>query len=407
MALSNSSARWGAIAQVFHWVIVWALLAQFVLASAAEDLPAGVGKLATLARHKSIGITILLLAVLRLAWRWSQRSHSPALPADLKRYERVLAQLIHLGLYGLLFALPLSGWLMSSAKHYTVSWFGWVTLPDLVAPNEALFEVLKGTHELLANALLALAALHVAAALVHHFVRKDTVLTRMLPFGGQAGARAVVMLLAVLLGAWGLWQLLPGAAATAGSERAAASAPVSAPDIDAGSGSSTAAWFSTAQQGSLEFEFVQAGAATRGRFGQFAADIDFTPGAAPSGRFDVRIAVSSIDTQDKERNGQLLTAGLFDVARFAEARYVATRFSANAGGYIAYGQLSLRGVTREVPLQFTYTPTSADGKSGPVLAGSATLKRLDFGVGEGEWKSTEWIADEVRVLFSLPLMPHR
>ena len=406
MALSNSSARWGAVSQAFHWVIVWALLAQFVLASVAEELPIGLDKLATLARHKSIGITILLLAVLRLAWRWSQRSHSPSLPADLKRYERVLAQLIHLGLYGLLFALPLSGWLMSSAKHYTVSWFGWVTLPDLVAPNETLFEVLKGTHELLANALLVLAALHVAAALLHHFMRKDTVLTRMLPFGGQAGARAVVMLLAVLLGGWGLWQMLPSQA-TAGSERAAASAPVSAADIDAGAGNSSAAWVSDAQHGSLEFEFVQAGAATRGRFGQFAADIDFTPGAAPSGRFDVRIAVSSIDTQDKERNGQLLTAGLFDVARFAEARYMATRFSANAGGYIAYGQLSLRGVTREVPLQFTYTPASADGKSGPVLAGSATLKRLDFGVGEGEWKSTEWISDEVRVLFSLPLMPHR
>jgi cytochrome b561 len=406
MALSNSSARWGAVAQVFHWVIVWALLAQFVLASAAEELPAGVGKLATLARHKSIGITILLLAVLRLAWRWSQRAHSPALPADLKRYERVLAQLIHPGLYGLLFALPLSGWLMSSAKHYTVSWFGWFTLPDLVAPDESLFELLKGTHELLANALLVLAALHVAAALMHHFVRKDTVLTRMLPFGGQAGARAGVMLLAVLLGAWGLWQMLPSQA-TSGSERATSIAPVSATDVAAGAGSSPTAWVSDAQQGSLEFEFVQAGAATRGRFGQFAADIDFTPGAAPSGRFDVRIAVSSIDTQDKERNGQLLTAGLFDVARFAEARYVATAFTANAGGYSAQGQLSLRGITREVPLQFTYTPAAADGKRGPVLAGSATLKRLDFGVGEGEWKSTEWIADEVKVLFNLPLQAHQ
>ena len=391
MALSNSSARWGAVSQAFHWVIVWALLAQFVLASVAEELPIGLDKLATLARHKSIGITLLLLAVLRLAWRWSQRSHSPALPADLKRYERLLAQLIHPGLYGLLFALPLSGWLMSSAKHYTVSWFGWVTLPDLVAPNETLFEVLKGTHELLANALLVLAALHVAAALLHHFMRKDTVLTRMLPFGGQAGARAVVMLLAVLLGGWGLWQMLPSQA-TAGSERAAASAPVSAADIDAGAGNSSAAWSSDAQHGSLEFEFVQAGAATRGRFGQFAADIDFTPGAAPSGRFDVRIAVSSIDTQDKERNGQLLTAGLFDVARFAEARYMATRFSANAGGYIAYGQLSLRGVTREVRVSLAPQPAAAlhgavvrvrghgarkwDARRGPEIQGQSMTPRF-------------------------------
>ena len=400
MTWRNSSTRWGVPAQVFHWLIVWAILAQYVLANAAEDMPAGVGKLATLARHKSIGITILVLAVLRLAWRLTQRGHSPPLPSDLKRHERVLAHLTHHGLYGLLFILPLSGWLMSSAKHYTVSWFGLITLPDLVPPGETLFAVLKTTHAVLADALLVLAALHVAAAGVHLLLRKDGVVARMLPFADRAGARALVMALTVLLGGWGLWQVQAPPANSAG-DAASLAAETAGPAAEAESGAGPSTWVSDAQHGSLAFEFVQAGAATRGQFGQFTADIDFTPGAAPSGRFDVRIAMGSVDTQDKERNEQLLTAGLFDVAGHAEARYVATQFTARDGGYTAAGVLTLRGISHELPLQFTFQPTGSDGK--PQLEGSATLKRLDFGVGQGEWKSTEWIADEVKVMFKLSL----
>jgi cytochrome b561 len=181
MALKNTLERWGAVAKTLHWVIVGMIITQFVLANRAESLPLGMAKLATLARHKSVGITILLLAVLRLAWRFANRQ-SPPLPANLKGYERFLAHLTHHGLYLLLFALPLTGWAMSSAKNYPVSWFGVFTLPDFVAPGETLFEQLETAHGVLATALLALAVLHVLAALQHHFIRKDNVLRRMLPF---------------------------------------------------------------------------------------------------------------------------------------------------------------------------------------------------------------------------------
>jgi cytochrome b561 len=182
MALRNTRERWGSLAMAFHWAIVILILTQFVLANMAEGLPLGMAKLATLARHKSVGITILGLAMLRLGWRISNRGNSPPLPADLKGYERFLAHLTHEGLYLLLFALPLSGWAMSSAKNYPVSWFRLVTLPDLVRPDEGLFEVLKTTHGILAGTLVALATLHILAAFQHHFIRKDNVLLRMLPF---------------------------------------------------------------------------------------------------------------------------------------------------------------------------------------------------------------------------------
>jgi cytochrome b561 len=179
MTLRNTPRRWGAIAQLLHWLIVLFIVAQFTLATLFEQLPAGAKKLTLLSRHKSIGITILILAVVRLAWRWS--NPTPTLPDTLKPYERTLARLTHALLYVLLFAVPLSGWLMSSARGFPVSWFGFLQLPDLVPKNKALYEALLTTHGILAWTLGVVATVHLVAALKHHFVLKDDVLRRMLP----------------------------------------------------------------------------------------------------------------------------------------------------------------------------------------------------------------------------------
>lgn len=180
MSIRNTPARWGHVSQFLHWLIVALIIAQVILASIAEDLPLGMKKLAMYARHKSVGITILGLVVLRLLWRWL--NPTPLLPTTLKPYERVLAGLTHVGLYVILFAMPLTGWMMTSARGFPVSWFGFFQLPDFVPKNDALFEGMKTTHHALAAALYAVVFLHVAAALKHHFFLKDDVLRRMLPF---------------------------------------------------------------------------------------------------------------------------------------------------------------------------------------------------------------------------------
>jgi cytochrome b561 len=180
MALRNTTHRWGAIAQTFHWVVVALIIVQVTLAEMADGLPNGLRKLTLLARHKSVGLTILSLVILRLAWRW-QNEHPP-LPENLKRYEQALARFTHVALYVLLLAVPLSGWMMSSARGFPVSWFGFFQLPDLVPKSRPLYDALLMTHHTLAWTLLAVIALHVAGALKHHFVHKDDVLKRMLPF---------------------------------------------------------------------------------------------------------------------------------------------------------------------------------------------------------------------------------
>jgi len=180
MPIRNSSGRYTAIAQTLHWLIAGLIVTQFVLAISADDLPIGAHKLALLARHKSFGMTVLMLAILRLLWRL--KNLPPELPAGMTHLERVLARISHAAFYVLLLAMPMTGWLMSSAKNYSVSWFGLFTWPNLIAKNEAAFDVLRSTHHILGDVLFVIAVLHILAALKHHFWNRDDVLLRMLPF---------------------------------------------------------------------------------------------------------------------------------------------------------------------------------------------------------------------------------
>jgi cytochrome b561 len=182
MPSRGSTDRYGAVAQAFHWLIAALVVSQFVLANMADGLPIGVHKLALLARHKSFGMTVLMLAILRLLWRLG--NPPPELPAGMTPAERILARATHAAFYVLLFAMPFTGWLMSSAKNYSVSWFGAFTWPNLIGKDEAAFELLRSTHHVLSDILLAIAILHILAALKHHFWNKDNVLVRMLPFAG-------------------------------------------------------------------------------------------------------------------------------------------------------------------------------------------------------------------------------
>jgi cytochrome b561 len=180
MPNQSPPTRYSAVAQGFHWLIAALIVVQFTLGWTAENLPIGARKLARLDWHKSFGMTILMLAVLRLLWRLFNRP--PELPAGMTSIEKQLARATHVLFYVLLFVMPLTGWVMSSAKNFSVSWFHQFTWPNLIGPNEQAFDVLRTTHDTLSWLLFALALLHILAALKHHFWNKDDVLKRMLPF---------------------------------------------------------------------------------------------------------------------------------------------------------------------------------------------------------------------------------
>jgi len=151
----------------------------------------------------------------------------------------------------------------------------------------------------------------------------------------------------------------------------------------------------------LEFVGVQAGAEFKATFHKFTAAIDFAPDALANSHFDVQIDLNSVDSMDKDRDKTMRGSDIFDVAHFPTAHYVTRSFTKTAAGYSAVGALTMHGVTKDVPIDFQFVTSPGGAK----LEGTAKLKRLDFGVGQGDWKSTEWVPDAVKVAFSLVLKP--
>ena len=177
---SSMTTQYTATAKFLHWTMALALVALFALGIYMHDLPFSPMKLKLYSWHKWAGVCLFLLVFVRLAWRALHRP--PALPEHMSRLERVVAAGGHHTLYLLMILIPLSGWLMSSAKGFQTVLFGVLPLPDLIEKNEALGELLQQLH-LGLNLFFALVVIgHAAAAFKHHFVDKDDVLTRMLPF---------------------------------------------------------------------------------------------------------------------------------------------------------------------------------------------------------------------------------
>ena len=180
MTLRNDGSRYGAVAMSFHWLIAILVLLQFPLAIVmARVEPFSQQQFLLYSLHKSVGTTVLLLALARLAWR--QVSPPPPLPASVPAWERLAARAGHVALYLLLIVQPVVGLFHGFASGFpTVLYFSF-TLPSPIAPDPSLTEALEALHAWLGWSFLALVAIHVAAALRHHFLLKDDVLFRMLP----------------------------------------------------------------------------------------------------------------------------------------------------------------------------------------------------------------------------------
>jgi polyisoprenoid-binding protein YceI len=154
---------------------------------------------------------------------------------------------------------------------------------------------------------------------------------------------------------------------------------------------------------SLEFTFLQAGAKNTGRFPRFTVGLDY-PGADPAGgRLDVTVEVAALQTGDKDRDDTLRSEDLFAVTKYPQAHFSATRIVKTATGFDAEGPLTIRGVTRDTHVPFTFREASEGGATVGYMAGKTIVRRLDFGVGQGDWKATDQAGNEVTVSFNLRL----
>ncbi|GBF59431.1 cytochrome b561 [Candidatus Phycosocius bacilliformis] len=173
------------VAVVLHWVIAAAILMQILGGWAMEDLK-GAEKFAAFQLHKSAGLTILLLSLLRLFWRLA--NPPPPLPETMKAWEVTAAKATHIALYALMIGIPLGGWVIISTSPYNIAthWWGlfeWPRLPLADLPfRKELNEMAKAGHSVAAWGVIVLFVIHVGAALKHMFINEDDVMARMLPF---------------------------------------------------------------------------------------------------------------------------------------------------------------------------------------------------------------------------------
>jgi cytochrome b561 len=177
MPLRNTPRRYGALAQLFHWLIALGFIVNFALAYYMEDLPNTPFKIDMYNLHKSIGVTLLVLAVLRLAWRWA--NPVPPLPPGRPAWEELASRASHMGLYALIFLQPVTGLVQALYSQFPSFIWG-VEMPKFAA-DKGVSETFGAAHFYLQWVVIGLVAVHVAAALRHHIVLKDDVLVRMLP----------------------------------------------------------------------------------------------------------------------------------------------------------------------------------------------------------------------------------
>lgn len=189
MTIKNTTTQYGAMSKTLHWLIFALFIYQFLTAEIMHALVAGVpestvygvGKYAMYGWHKSIGMVLLFLALLRVTW--IIYSPAPPLPTTLSKIDKFVATGTKLLLYTIILVMPLSGFVMSMAGGYGITMFGIIPIPNIIGENKALAGIAHEVHEYTAYAIYVVVGLHVLAALIHHYVKKDDILLRMLPTG--------------------------------------------------------------------------------------------------------------------------------------------------------------------------------------------------------------------------------
>jgi cytochrome b561/polyisoprenoid-binding protein YceI len=420
------SGRYAIVAIVLHWTIAALILTQIMLAGRMEDRSPEAFAVTQL--HKSVGITILLLSLARLAWRLM--NPPPPMPKTMARWEQTLAAITHAGFYLVMIGMPLTGWIMVSTSRIEIPTllYGAVPWPDLPGTDglsrgarEGLHAFGEAGHDLIIKGFYGLIGLHVAGALKHQlFSRDEPVLARMAP-GARAGRwleprLALIALAAAATAAFGILVSppVPGVRAppmppareaepieAAGPEEPLAPAPVAAqaaapasPAVAAPQAPAEPVAWRLEDGSKLEFETAWGQTKIEGAFRRFTADIRFSPAALDRSRVSVTIDVSSVATGDAQRDEALPGYDFFNIDEHPRASFVADRFEqVGDDRYVARGRLTLRGVTRPVNLPFEL---KIDGDRARVR-GETSLDRTAFGVGQGEFAATDQVPAQVKI----------
>lgn len=423
MSAAPETPRYSAVAILLHWAIAAAILLNAAIGWTMK------GSFGAFQLHKSIGLTVLLLSVARLGWRLMNPPPPP--PAAMPAWEKAIAQTTHRAFYALMLAIPLAGWVFVSTQWHDgrplivqTVYFGLFPVPNLFgldgAPEAARASISDASalaHKLLVWSMLALLALHAAAALKHHFADRDDVLTRMVPGLAKSAAQprrraALAIGFTAIAGAL-VWAVaarvtMPSAAPIAPAAQsaivaeeepaAAASSPVVAEPAPAAAKAKQAPpqpplWAIDMEASAINFTASLTGAPARGRFARWSGEIHADPAdfSTAQARFVVETGSASIGVPELQQS--LVAAEGFDPANHPQATFVLSRFARTGDGYTAQGALTVKGRTARVAIPVTLTIEGGRARA----SARFTLQRDVFDLGMESDPAFEFIGRDVIV----------
>ena len=386
------TARYTTVAIVLHWLIAFAIVALILvgwnMSDMADDNPA---KEQLYQMHKSFGIVVLILTLARIVWR--VLNPPPPLPANYATWEKTASHLAHLGFYGLMLAMPLSGWaLVSTAYEFDIATvlFGVVSWPDMplgFLANPAGHGTIEFIHSKLAWLAIGLIGLHVAGAVKHEIADENGVLKRMLP--GLAGpvdgpmqpSRGAMMAfggaIAVFLAVAALPLLQRGPAGAA---------PLAQP-------AATANWAVDTEQSTIAFSGINNGQPYSGEFETWTASIQFDPDRLPTSDVSVSVDMGSAVANQRNYTDTLRQGEWFNIAAYPTANVSLASFIETETGYTAAATVTVKEIAVTLPFAFTLDIEGDTAR----MDGQAELSRAAFDLGMASDPGGDWVADEVRV----------
>ena len=442
---STAAVGYASVAIVLHWLTALALIALIPMgwwmsrAVAEPDSQAAAYRVFQL--HKSIGLTVLALTVIRIGWRlthWARDAEAGA-----RTWEVFVARITHFAFYGLLLALPLSGWLyvstgwaagLDQALNVATSWFGVIQVPHLPGVENLAVGVRRtlafhtlSAHKAMAWGAVFLIGLHAGAALKHHVLDRDDVLAGMLPMlrrrersavaGATSGDAAtssaaaasvagpspyrtasalIGLAVAPAIGLFGWLLARPEARDDLG--RAAPAAAITVVMDEPVAPGSAQAWTIDAAASTLEFSGTHAGVDFRGRFQDWRAHIWFDPADLAGSRAVVIVSTGSARIGDATQEASLRDPEWFDPGRHPSARFEATVFRSVGGDrYEAAGTLRIKDRVQPAVLPFTFRETARGAR----VEGSMTLDRSAFDLGMASDAAGDWVSREIRLRVSV------
>jgi len=382
---SNEVRRYNTTAISLHWLIAVLLIGLLALGKYMTGLEEADPLRYTLTQwHKSFGIAVLLLAVVRVIWRLIHKP--PALPANTLTFERIGSHLTHLAMYVLMVVIPVSGWVMVSASPLNIKTvlFGVIPWPHIGFLTEAAYkgviaERAEHIHDWLGNTLLVLVLMHVAAALLHQFVHKDRLINRMIvsDYHHRRHDNNFAIIPGVMLAsALGLFLFTTTQRITLNNNAVPADPP--------------AAVASDVVESSVEFTAVQSGSPLAGKFTDVSVSLSVDAKNPDAATLTAQLDTASVTTGDSQTDSTIVSKDWLDSEQFPQATFDSVLIEvADELSYQVSGLLGIRGVVK--PIQFVLKLQDNVG------SGEFTLDRSEYGIGDGD----DFIEQEIIIRFQV------